>query len=81
MAITSLFSGTVIPFKILPFDLTAFFELQPFGSLGGAPLSLFVGSDDPMRIILIQVFWNIVLWPVAIIWFKKSQERMVSFGG
>ena len=81
MAITSLFSGTVIPFRILPFGLTRFFELQPFGSLGGAPLSLFVGTAEPKQIILTQLFWNAVIWPTAILWFKKSQERMVSFGG
>ena len=72
MAITSLFSGTVIPFRILPFGLTRFFELQPFGSLGGAPLSLFVGTAEPKQIILTQLFWNAVIWPTAILWFKKS---------
>jgi len=81
MAVMSLFSGTIIPFKLLPFGLTAFFEYQPFGSLGGAPLSLFVGTTEPLRIISIQLFWNVTLWFVAIIWFKKSKERQVSYGG
>jgi len=81
MAIVSLFSGTVIPFRILPFGLTRVFELQPFGSLGGAPLSLFVGAADPFRIIGIQMMWNIILWPVALIWFAKSKEMQVSYGG
>ena len=81
MAIIALFSGTVIPFRILPFGLTRFFELQPFGSLGGAPLSLFVGTTNPAQIIITQIVWNIVLWPVAIIWFAKSKERQVSYGG
>ncbi len=81
MAITSLFSGTVIPFKILPFGLTNLFEYQPFGSLGAAPLSLLVGTAEPARILPLQLFWNLVLWFLATLWFKKSQERMVSFGG
>jgi len=81
MAIVSLFSGTVIPFRALPFGLTRFFELQPFGSLGGAPLSIFVGVAEPSGIIAVQVFWNIVLWPVAIMWFAKSKEVQVSYGG
>ena len=81
MAIVSLFSGTVIPFRILPFGLTKIFEYQPFGSLGGAPLSLFVGAADPARIIITQLFWNIVLWIAAVLWFNKSRESMVSFGG
>ncbi|MCL2109601.1 MAG: hypothetical protein FWH20_09700 [Oscillospiraceae bacterium] len=81
MAVMSLFSGTMLPFKLLPFGLTKFFELQPFGSLGGAPLSLFVGTTEPIRIIPIQIFWNITLWFVAVVWFKKSKERQVSYGG
>ena len=81
MAVVSLFSGTVIPFRILPFGLTTIFEYQPFGSLGGAPLSLFVGTSDPAQIIITQIGWNLVLWPVAVLWFKKSKERQVSYGG
>ena len=81
MAIVSLFSGTVIPFRVLPFGLTTIFEYQPFGSLGGAPLSLLVGTTDPAQIIITQIAWNIILWPVAILWFGKSKERQVSYGG
>jgi ABC-2 type transport system permease protein len=81
MAIASLFSGTVIPFRILPFGLTRIFEYQPFGSLGGAPLSLFVGTTDPARIIITQIVWNIILWTAAVLWFRQSKERQVSYGG
>jgi ABC-2 type transport system permease protein len=81
MAIAVLFSGTMIPFQILPFGLATVFEFQPFGSLGGAPLSLFVGITSPARIIVMQVVWNIALWPIAILWFKKSKERQVGYGG
>lgn len=80
-AVTSFFSGTVIPFKILPFGLDKWIIFQPFGSLGGASLSLFVGTEKPLRVILLQVFWNLVIWTVAAAWFKGSKERMVSFGG
>ncbi len=81
MAMMSLFSGTVIPFKILPFGLSTFFTYQPLGSLGGAPLSLFVGTASPLPIITTQLVWNILLWPAAILWYKQSRERLVSYGG
>ncbi|MDF2685722.1 MAG: hypothetical protein K0S55_903 [Clostridia bacterium] len=81
MAIVSLFSGMVIPFKLFPFDLSRIMELQPFGSLGGAVLSIFTGISDPVPIIIIQIFWNITLWPLTIIIFKKSQQGMMSYGG
>ncbi|MHC1695870.1 MAG: hypothetical protein AB9835_11520 [Eubacteriales bacterium] len=80
-AVVSFFSGTVIPFKILPFGLDKWISYQPFGSLGGATLSLFVGTAEPSQIIPLQLFWNAVIWLVAAVWFNKSRERMVSFGG
>ena len=80
-AVVSFFSGTVIPFKILPFGLDKWIAFQPFGSLGGAPLSLYIGTAEPTQIIPVQIFWNVVIWSITIIWFNKSRERMVSFGG
>ena len=80
-AIVSFFSGTVIPFKILPFGMEKWMDFQPFGSMGGAFLSLYVGSAEPLEIIPTQLFWNIVIWIAATVWFRKSRERMVSFGG
>lgn len=80
-AVVSFFSGTVIPFRILPFGMDRWFRYQPFGILGGAFLSLHVGSAGPMEVIPVQLFWNIVIWIAAAVWFRKSRERMVSFGG
>ena len=80
-AIISFFSGTVIPFRILPFGMDKWMMFQPFGSLGGATLSLYVGTAEPVAIIPAQLFWNVVICSIAVVWFDKSRERMVSFGG
>ena len=80
-AVVSFFSGTVIPFRILPFGMDKWIQYQPFGSLGGAFLTLYVGSARAMTVIPVQLFWNVVIWAVAVVWFQKSRERMVSFGG
>jgi ABC-2 type transport system permease protein len=80
-AVVSFFSGTVIPFKILPFGLDRWIAYQPFGSLGGAPLSLWIGTAEPGAVIPVQIFWNVLIWCAAAVWFHKSRERMVSFGG
>lgn len=80
-AIVSFFSGTVIPFRILPFGMDGWIRYQPFGSLGGAFLALYVGSADAAGVLPVQLFWNIVMWTVAVLWFRRSRERMVSFGG
>lgn len=80
-AAASFFSGTVIPFRILPFGMDRWMQYQPFGSMGGAFLSLYVGSAEAWEMIPVQIFWNIVIWSGAVIWFRRSRERMVSFGG
>ena len=80
-AVVSFFSGTVIPFRLLPFGLDRWMAFQPFGSLGGAPLSLYIGTAAPEAIIPAQILWNVVVWAVAAAWFARSRERMVSFGG
>ena len=81
MAIITLLSGTIIPIKLLPFGLAGAFRYQPFASLGGAPLSIFVGSASAGETLPLQILWNLILWPLALFVFKKSQERMVSYGG
>jgi ABC-2 type transport system permease protein len=81
MAVVSLFSGTVIPIKLLPFGIAEAMKYQPFASLGGAPLSIFTGSADTLEIIAMQILWNLILWPLALLAFHKSQEGMVSYGG
>lgn len=81
MAVIALFSGTVIPITLLPFGIDRLMKYQPFASLGGAPLAILTGSGDVSEIILLQIFWNLILWPLALLGFHKSQEGMVSYGG
>ncbi len=80
-AIVTLLSGTVIPIKLLPLGMAELVKYQPFASLGGAPLSIFVGSSEAGSILLMQLIWNLILWPVALAALRKSQEGMVSYGG
>lgn len=80
-AVVSLMSGTVIPISLLPLGIGDLLKYQPFASLGGAPLSVFVGAATPLDVMTLQLMWNAILWPTALLLFKKSQERMVSYGG
>jgi len=80
-AIMAMFSGTVIPIKLLPFGLAAVMQYQPFASLGGSVLSVMVGSADTAKVLMLQVIWNLILWPLALFTFHKSQEGLVSYGG
>jgi ABC-2 type transport system permease protein len=80
-AFFTLFSGALIPFALLPWGLGAVLELLPFGSLASAPLTMFTGMADPLRTLLLQAGWNVVLWPLALWVWRRSVERMVAYGG
>ncbi|MDR1059730.1 MAG: hypothetical protein LBL83_00600 [Clostridiales bacterium] len=81
VAVAAVLSGTVIPIRLLPFGLSEAMKYQPFASLGGAPLSIFAGAADAAETIALQLAWNAILWPLAMLAWKKSQEGMVSYGG
>ncbi len=80
-AIVALLSGTVIPISFLPFGFDQIMKYQPFAYLGGAPLSIFVGSATPGSVLWPQILWNVILWPTALLVFEKSREGMISYGG
>jgi ABC-type uncharacterized transport system, permease component len=80
-ALASIFSGALIPFAVLPWNLGEIFELLPFGSIANAPLSVYIGTGDTVRLLLLQVFWNVTLWFAALRIYRKSEERMISYGG
>jgi len=81
VAVVSIFSGTIIPVRLLPFGIAEVMKYQPFACLGGAPLSIFVGAANVRETVMLQVAWNLALFPLALLVFKKSQEGMVSYGG
>ncbi len=80
-ALTALLTGALIPFAALPWGVGEWLSLSPLGTLAGAPLALFSGLESPERLIPAQLFWTLTLWPLALLCFRKSSERMVSYGG
>lgn len=82
-ALTQLFTGALIPFAMLPGWAGQMLSWLPTGSIASAPLSIYVGGAGSSTLYLIglQLFWNAVLWPLALWIFRKSEERMISYGG
>lgn len=81
-AIFALLSGEMIPFTLFPKAVGTIFSLMPLGSIGHGPLTIYTGlSDNPAFVLGLQVFWNLTIWTGAILFFRKSKERMISFGG
>ena len=80
-ALGALLSGSLIPLALLPWGIGKLFELTPFASVASAPLQLFIGKGDPVKLISIQLFWSVALWPLVLWSWRKSREKMVSYGG
>ncbi len=80
-AFNALLSGAFIPLALLPFHLGAVLGWLPFASMASAPMRLYTGTGDPLRLIGLQAVWAALLWPLAIRLWDASRERMVSYGG
>ncbi len=79
--LAQLLSGALIPFSLLPWGLGRFLSLLPFGSIASAPLSIYVAAAPARPPLLLQLFWNAVLWPLTLFVYRKNEEEMISFGG
>ncbi len=80
-ALGGLLSGAIIPLALMPWGLGKAFALTPFASVASAPLMIFIGKGDAVALISTQCFWSAVLWPIVFWSWRKSREKMVSYGG
>lgn len=80
-AIMAVFSGALIPFSLFPWGIGAVLKLLPFGSVAGAPLAIYTGSEPPGILLAVQLGWNLLVWALALMAFHKGQERLVAYGG
>jgi viologen exporter family transport system permease protein len=80
-AVTTLLSGALLPLALLPAGVGAALAWLPFASMASAPLQIYIGTGDPLRLVAVQAGWSFVLWPLARWLWSVSRERMVSYGG
>ena len=80
-AVGGLLSGAIIPFTLMPWNLGRVLEWTPFAALASAPLQIYIGRGEPIRLLAMQAFWAVVLWPVATRTWSAMREKMVSYGG
>jgi ABC-2 type transport system permease protein len=80
-AIAVVLSGAVVPLALLPWGLGGWLEWLPFASLAWAPLAIYTGMGEAPRLIALQVFWCLALWPLAGWMWRANREKVVGFGG
>ncbi len=80
-AVGALLSGALLPLALMPWGLGRVFAWLPFASMASAPLRIYTGTGPAVALLLGQLFWAVVLWPLAAYAWSRSRERMVSMGG
>ena len=80
-AVSVVLSGAVVPLALLPWGLGGALEWLPFASVAWAPLAIYTGMGEPARLLALQVFWTLALWPLAGWLWRANREKVVGYGG
>lgn len=81
VAAAALLSGAVVPLALLPWGLGAIFAWLPFAAMASSPLRVYTASGDPVILLLSQLGWSIVLWPLARRVWRVNREKLAGYGG
>jgi ABC-2 type transport system permease protein len=80
-ALATLLSGALLPLAYYPWGLGQIFSWLPFAAMAWAPLAVFTGASDPVPLLVSQLAWAIVLWPLADRLWRANREKIVGYGG
>ena len=81
VAIGTLLSGAFLPLALMPWGLGKIFAYLPFASMASAPLQIYIGQGNSLRLLALQLFWCVTLWPLARWAWRANRERLMSYGG
>jgi ABC-type uncharacterized transport system permease subunit len=74
-------SGALLPLALLPWGLGDVFAWLPFASMASAPLQIYTGTGDALRLLAVQAAWAAVLWPLTLWLWRANRQRLVCYGG
>jgi ABC-2 type transport system permease protein len=80
-ALVPVISGAVVPLVLFPWSIGDVLGWLPFASMVSAPLRIYTGDGDVLRLLALQAAWALVLWTATRRAWVRSAARMVSFGG
>jgi ABC-2 type transport system permease protein len=80
-AIALLLSGALLPLAYYPWGLGEVFAWLPFAAMAWAPLAIYTAAGNPLALIVSQIFWAAVLWPLGMWLWRSNREKLVSYGG
>jgi len=80
-AVATLLSGALLPLAYYPWGLGDVFSWLPFAAMAWAPLAIYTGTGSPFSLLISQVLWAAILWPVADWLWRANREKLVGYGG
>jgi ABC-2 type transport system permease protein len=80
-AVAKLLSGALLPLQLYPWGIGDIFAWLPFAAVASAPLRIYTGTGDVALLLVSQLAWALVLWPLAQWSWRVNRERMASMGG
>jgi ABC-type uncharacterized transport system permease subunit len=79
-AAATLLSGALLPLALLPWGLGDIFNWLPFAAVASAPLRIYTGTGDPLRLMATQALWSLLLWPLTQYLWRANRERLAGYG-
>jgi ABC-2 type transport system permease protein len=80
-ALATTLSGALVPLSLLPWGLGDVLSWLPFASMAWAPLAIYTGADAAGPLLLKQLVWTLLLWPLALGLWRWNREKVSSHGG
>jgi ABC-2 type transport system permease protein len=81
VAVATVLAGQLLPLAYYPAGIGEVFGWLPFAATAWAPLAIYTGAGNPPFLIATQLFWVIVLWPVANWLWRANREKLALYGG
>jgi ABC-2 type transport system permease protein len=76
-----LLSGSLLPLAYYPWGIGEVFAWLPFAAMAWAPLAIYTGAGSPLRLLVGQLAWLSVLWPMSRWIWRSNREKLTSYGG
>jgi ABC-2 type transport system permease protein len=80
-AIALVMSGALLPLAYYPWGLGEVFAWLPFAAMAWAPLAIYTAAGNPLVLLVSQIVWVAILWPLGMWLWQANREKLVSYGG
>lgn len=82
--LTNFFSGALIPLTMFPAAIRGILNFSPFSGIVFIPCSIFIGTfgiQEALQGILLQCFWNLVIYLLGKVFWRRASLVLSLYGG